>query len=423
MKTLIHSAKIISPGSKHHGKQSDILVEKGKIIAIGKNLSDSEAKSIQADDLHISPGWKDLRANFRDPGEEWKENLSSGLEAAARGGFTGVVLMPSTDPVIDSKSSVEYLLNRAENNTVQLFVAAALSKGMKGDGLSEMFDLHAAGASLFTDDKHPIKKTELMHRALEYCKNFDGLVMSFPFDTGICPGGLIHEGKMSTLLGLRGIPAIAETMCLQRDLDLLRYTGGKLHVGLLSSAEGVEQVRKAKKEGLNITADVSAAHLLFTDKDLESFDSNFKALPPFRSESDRKALIKGLKDGTIDAICSDHCPHDIEAKQKEFEHAEFGIAGIEGAFSAVLKALGSDTDALELLVNKMSIGPSKILGLESNRIEEGADADLSIFSTSQKWVFQEGNISSKSIYSPFYGKTMTGRAIGIIRGKQRKFFL
>jgi len=422
MKTLLHSVKIISPGSKHHGKQRDILIEKGKIIAIGTKLDDPEAKSIQGKDLHISPGWIDLRVNFRDPGEEWKEDLNSGLEAAALGGFTQVVQMPSTDPVIDSKSSLEYLLNRAQGHAVKLHAAAALSKGMKAEGLSEMFDLHTAGACLFTDDKHPVVNTELMHRALEYTKNFNGTVMSIPFDSGICPGGLMHEGKMSTALGLKGIPVIAETLCLQRDLDLLRYTSGKLHVSLLSSAEGVELIRKAKKEGLNVTADVSAAHLLFCDEDLEGYDSNFKTLPPFRATSDRKALIKGIKDGTIDAICSDHSPHDIEAKQKEFEHAEFGFSGIEATFSAALEALGSDQESLEIIVNRLSLGPASLLGLPHTIIEEGADADFTLFSTSKEWVYNRETIKSKSIYSPFLNKKFKGKALGIWRGRHRKLF-
>lgn len=422
MKTLIKAAKIVDPASQHNGKKRDILIEKGVITKIAAKIEDKDAKVIDRKNLHVSPGWLDLRANFRDPGHEYKEDINSGLNAAARGGFTGVVIMPSTSPVIDSKSAVEYALKRAEGNTVELFVAGALSEGMAGKRLAELYDMHKAGAVLFTDDKEPVSNTEMMHRGMEYARNFDGTIMSFPFDEGICPGGLMHEGKMSTSLGMKGIPVIAESMRLQRDLDILRYTSSKLHVALISSAEGVKIIKQGKKEELNLSCSVAAANLVFSDEDLKLFNPDFKALPPYRSKEHQKALIKALKDGTIDAICSDHSPQDVEAKKREYENAEFGQSSIEATFSAAILALGDDPDSLSLIVERMSSGPRRILGLEPIQIEEGATANISLFDPELKWTYKKESIRSKSEYSPFRDLELKGKALGIIKGKRSEIF-
>lgn len=405
-KVLIHS-----PGSSQHGKRRDVLIQKGIIEQIGASIDAGKSKVVSGKDLHLSPGCIDLRVNFRDPGEEYKEDIQSGLDAAAAGGFTRVVVMPSTTKPADNKSVIQYMQSKSAGHVVSLLPAGTLSEKQAGLNLSDMYDMQQAGAVLFTDDKHSVERTELMHLALDYARTFRGLIMSFPFDSGINPGGQMHEGKMSTSLGMKGIPAIAESLRLQRDIELLRYTGGRMHVSLLSTSEGVDLVRKAKKEGLKITADVSAAQLNFLDKDLEGFDAAFKMLPPFRDANHRKALIKGLMDGTIDAICSDHCPQDIEQKRREFEHADFGGSLIEMAFSSALEALGN----AELVMEKLSIGPRKVLGLPIPVIEVGAEAELSVFDAGVNWVCERKALKSRSYISPYNGRTLQGKALMVIR--------
>lgn len=423
MKTLIKSAKIIDPGGPHHLKKLDLLLEKGKISRIAKNLNSEGAREVSAQNLCVSTGWFDARANFRDPGFEEKEDIHSGLEAAAHGGFTSILIMPSTDPIIDNKSAVEYVLKRAEGHLVSLQVCGSLSKGLKNEQLADIYDMQKAGAIAFGNDKADVNRIELMYRALEYCKNFNGLVFSFPYERGLLPGGAMHEGKQSTELGLKGIPSATESIRLQRDIEILRYTGGRMHVSLVSSKESVELIRKAKKDGISLTCDVSASHLVFNDEALSDFDPNFKVLPPFRTEKDRKALIKGLKDGTIDFIVSDHSPQDIENKQKEFDHAAFGASTIEAVFSACIEAFGSDDEGLSLICSKLSAEPKKILGLPKAHIQEGQKANISLFDPEVKWIFERKSVFSKSVHSPFLGKEMNGKVLGVFREKQRKLFL
>jgi len=411
MKTLIKSATIINSGSKHHGLVRDIYIDRGKIIQIGKNLSVDKATIINIPQTFVSSGWIDLRANFREPGHEYKENLESGAKAAKRGGFSKVVLMPSTTPTVNYKSQVDFIINRSKSLSVKLLPAGALTQGMKSEQLSEMFDMYSAGAVAFTDDKLAVG-TELMTRALDYTSNFGGCVMSFPMDFGIILGGMMHEGPTSTSMGVKGIPSAAEEISLQRDIELLRYTNGRLHVSLISTTKSVDIIRKAKKEGLNITCAIAAHQLYFTDEDLKTFDSNFKVLPPYRSKEDRKSLINGLKDGTIDAICSDHCPEDIEHKVREFQDAEFGISSIETTFCSAFTALEKYL-TLEEIVNKLNAGPAKVLGISSSKIEEGNEADLTVFTISQNTTFDRQSWQSRSYNSPFIGKELRGRIIPV----------
>ncbi|MFY7706749.1 MAG: dihydroorotase [Flavobacteriales bacterium] len=412
MKTLIKSALIIDPTSTHNGKKRDILIDKGIIIKIAASISDTKADIISGKNLCVSPGWIDLRANFRDPGDEHKEDLHSGLDAAEAGGFRFVVTMPSTNPVIDSKSQIEYITSRNAHHTVEVLPAGALSAKMEGKVLAEMYDMQQAGAVAFCDDKQNVS-TEMMVRALEYAKNFHGLIMSFPYDGGVNPGGLINEGPSSVNTGMKGLSNTSEELRLMRDIELLRYTGGKLHVSLISTAQSVEFIRKAKKEKLNITCAIAAHQLAFLDSDLEAFDSNLKVLPPFRNAVDRKALIKGLKDGTIDAICSDHQPEDHEHKVLEFEYANFGISSIQTAFSVALTHLG-DSIELPVLIEKFTTGPAKVLGMGISSIEEEYQAELTVFETETERTFGKKEWRSKSINSPFFDKTLKGNVIAVI---------
>jgi dihydroorotase len=320
-----------------------------------------------------------MNVHFRDPGEEYKEDLSSGLAAAREGGFTSVVTMPSTYPAIDSKSSLEYIKQKSSGSGVHVFPAAALSKRLEGKELSEMVDLHEAGAMLFTDDEHVVMDSNLMKKALLYVKNVNGTICSFPQDSSIASQGVMSEGPLSTLMGVRGIPHIAETLLLKRDIDLLRYTSSKLHVVGLSTAEGVKLIRDAKKEGLAITAEVFLANLLWTDSMVDGYQSLYKLCPPLRTEKDRKALVKGVKDGVIDCISSNHRPEDVEHKKVEFGHANTGIAMLESVYPLYRNHLSQELP-LEQFITALTDGPCKVLGLTPARIEKGKKAIITCFS-------------------------------------------
>lgn len=412
MKTLIKSAKILDKKSSRFGTSGDILSEDGVIIRIDTKINDKADYVVQGKDLAVTPGYIDLRASFRDPGAEYKEDLHSGLEAAKAGGFKYVVAMPSTHPVVDNKAMIEYLINKSKHHSTLLLPAGTLSAGMEGKALSEMFDMQSSGAVAFTDDKKSVS-TEMMIRALEYCGNIDGLVMSFPFDPGVNPGGLINEGRYSVETGMKGLSNVSEEVRLSRDIDLLRYTGGRLHVSLISTAGSVEKIRKAKKEGLQITCAIAAHQLAFTDADLTEFDSNLKVFPPFRSATDRKALIAGLKDGTIDAICSDHSPEDYEHKVLEFEYASFGISSIQTAVCVAIHHLSS-VMSVEDILEKFTHGPASVLRMDYPCIEEGAQLSMTILETQTEQTFGPENWKSKSSFSPFYGKTLKGKIVEVI---------
>lgn len=417
----MQKASIIDSRSALNGKKRDILISKGKIQKIAVNIKGGNAKVIKSSNLCVSIGWMDFRANFRDPGHEYKENLESGLNAAARGGFTAVGLMPSTTPPIDSKADVEYLLNRAKNHLVQLIPYGSLSKDLKGETLSEMYDMFLAGARAFTDDKESVKQAGLMQRALYYVKNFGGLVLSFPYDKTIVSNGQINESVISTRLGLKGIPALAEEIQVTRDIYLTEYTGSRIHIGPVSSPKSVELIRDARKNQLKISSEISSHQLYFSDEDLIDYDSNLKVMPPLRQKADQKALIKGLKDGTIDIISSDHSPEDEENKKLEFDFAAFGISGIETAFAAANTALAKHLN-LDELIGKISINPREVLGLELPEITEGEIANLSIFDPDADFIYQAKNAVSLSRNNPFMDKKLKGKVIGVINRGHTSLF-
>ncbi|NND95172.1 MAG: dihydroorotase, partial [Flavobacteriales bacterium] len=320
--TLVN-VKIIDQKSSWNKKRVDVVISDGRISDIGKGLK-PKGTVIKGKNLHLSPGWIDMKVHFCDPGHEYKEDLRSGLSAAKVGGFTSVVTMPDTTPAVDNKSAVEYLLTKSKDSGVKVYPAACISKGNKGKELSEMIDLDRAGVKMFSDDKKAIESSSLMNRALLYAKDTGRVVSTFPQDPYLGEHGSMNEGKVSTSLGLTGIPHIAETIQLRRDIDLLRYTGSKLHVSGVSTSESVKLIKAAKKEGLEISAEVHLANLIWTDDQLRGYDTKFKLSPPLRSEKDRKALVKGVNDGTIDCISSDHRPEDVEHKKLEFGRAHYG---------------------------------------------------------------------------------------------------
>ena len=415
MKKLIKGAIIVDPRSPHHGAKRDVLIGRNKVEKIAARITDESAKEIRFPNSYLSPGWFDTAASFRDPGFEWKEDITTGLNAAEAGGFTAVLAMPNTLPPVANKASVQYALGQGKGHRVELAVAGCISAECKGEQLAEMADMQATGALAFTDYKQPINRTELMSRALEYARNFDALVMSFPWDNGLGNGGVIHEGEVSISLGLKGLPSASEEMRLSRDLDLLRYTGGRMHVMLVSTARAVALIKAAKKEGLAITCGVAAHQLQLTHQDNLGFDSMTKVLPPLRSLDDVKALRKAVVDGTIDVVCSDHSPEDIESKEREFEHAAWGFASLETTFSSLVKGLGNKATA-EIVANSLSLQPREIFGKPAPVIAEGEALNLTHFALEPVHTFDASRMKSKSKMSPFDGQEMPGEVHGVYRG-------
>src|ERR1700712_365751 len=403
MNLLIKSATVIDPNSPFNQQVVDILIEKGIITKIAPEL-EADAELIEAEGLFVSPGFFDLNCNIGELGLETKEDLKTGTAAAAAGGFTGLALMPNTIPPVHSKAEIEYLMNRAKRNLVDVYPLGAISHKREGKDLAEMYDMFLSGAKAFTDGNRPVQDAGLMERALLYAQGFDALIMSYPEDTAIAGKAKVNEGEMSTLLGMKGIPSLAEELMIARDLYLAEYTGSRIHFSTISTVRSVELIRDAKKKGLQVTCDVAVHHLLLTDEALAGFDSQYKVKPPLRTKKDVSALIKGLKDGTIDAIVTQHTPHEVEFKDVEFEVAEYGIIALQTAFSIALKA-GLTVDTI---IQKMAINPRKILNIEVPVIAEGNKANLVVFDKDAEWTYDKFTNKSKSYNSPFIGQQLNG---------------
>jgi dihydroorotase len=398
----------------------DIMITDGIISRIAAQIEPPSGTEIfNIPGSYVSAGWIDMKTNFRDPGDEVKENLDSGIAAAEAGGFTGVVLMPSTNPPIQSKADVEYLRNRSAGKTVNIYPTGTLSVAREGKDITEMFDMKNAGAVAFTDDKKPVTDSGLLLRALQYAGNINSLVISYPDDTGISAKGLVNEGVPSTMAGMKGIPDFAEELMVSRDISICEYTGSRLHFSTISTSASVELIRQARKRGINVSAEVCAHQLYFNDSVIMDYNTNFKVKPPFRNDKDIEALKQGLKDGTIDVICSDHSPHDAESKVVEFDFAAFGIAGIETAFAVANTAAGKEI-GLERLIDAFTVAPRKLLGLEIPSISEGASANLTVFNPETEWEPSIQNMRSKGINNPFIGVTLKGRPLAVINNGRYK---
>ncbi len=414
MTTLLKSATIIDKNSPFHKQTKDILIINGIITTIDDTIENKDDYTIVAlDNLHVSCGWFDTSVSFGEPGYEERETIDNGLQVASKSGFTSVAVNPNTQPVTDIKSSVEFIKNKAINSAVNIYPIGTLTQKQKGIEMAELFDMQQFGAVAFGDYKKPIENDNLLKIALLYAQNFDGLVLSFPKNNKIAGEGVANEGINATKLGLKMIPSLAEEIQIARDLFLLEYTGGKLHIPTISTAKSVKLIKEAKKKGLQVTCSVAIHNLVLTDKELNEFESKYKVNPPLRTEKDRKALIKGVKNGTIDIITSDHNPIDIEHKKVEFSIAKDGTIGLETAFGALQLVLD-----IETIVTCLTENPKKIFGINSTVIKENEKADLTLFTPNVDYTFSVNDILSSSKNSIFTGKKLKGKAYGIFNNKQ-----
>lgn len=416
MKILIQSAKIVSKGSPHHLKKRNILINNGKIAEIGdKNYSAD--KVIDAEGMLLSIGWFDLGAYVGDPGLEHKEDISSLIKTAAAGGFTEVAVLPNTHPAVQTKNEIVYLSQGNSNRLVQIHPMANITKNSKGEELTEMIDLHQAGAVAFTDGLKSIWHTDIFLKSLQYLQKFDGLLIDHPEDNWLNLFGQMHEGIMSTSLGLKGMPRIAEEVATRKNLELLSYAGGRLHFAKISTAKTVEIIRSAKKKGMNVSCDITGFQALLDDSLLADFDTYYKVNPPLREKSDNEALIKGLKDDTIEVLTSGHLPQDDESKLLEFDQAEFGMINLQ-TFGSQLTSLSKWVD-IEDLIAKVTEAPRRILKMEIPLIMEEEKANLTLFDPQAEWIFDQSNNFSKSKNSPFLGKKMKGKVVAVFNNSKQ----
>lgn len=409
MNILIKSATIIDPKSEFHNKTQDLLIENGVISKIANSIKNkNNYQEIKLDNLHISQGWFDSSVCFGEPGYEERETIKNGLKTAAAAGFTAVALNANTNPVLDSNSDITFVNAKSHNNAVTLLPIGSLTTGGKGKDLAELYDMNSAGAVAFYDYKKPISNPNLMKIALQYAGNFDGLVCSFPQENKISGNGVMNENITSTTLGLKGNPSLAEELQVARDLFLLEYTGGKLHIPTISTATSVALIREAKKKKLDVTCSVTIHNLYFTDAALTDFNTHFKVLPPLRIQEDVEALIEGVKDGTIDMVTSDHNPIDIEQKKVEFDHAEYGTIGLESAFGT-LQTIFTTKKTIDILTK----GKARF-HLEQMPINIGNKVNMTLFNPDTKYSFSKDDIISKSKNSIFENETLKGKVYGII---------
>lgn len=412
---LIRNATLLQAGHSLHGKTTDILISNGTIEKIGANLK-AEATEITGDDIWVSAGWVDLRCHLTDPGNEHKDTLQNTLDAAAAGGFTSVVTLPHSEPSIHDKSGVNYIVQSSQNHAVDVLPTGVLSDVKHIENLAELYDMHQAGAVAFTNGDGAVSNG-LLKKALLYTKPFGAMVITHPSDKSVEQGGSVNESETTIHTGLKTSPSLAEYISVREQIEVAKYCDSPVHFSCVSTAESVALIRQAKKEGLAITCDVSIFNLSFTDEEVLGFDENFKLYPPLRSEKDRKALVKGVNDGTIDAICSNHNPQNIESKQVEFDYADTGALSLQLVLPWYIKYLSKAIDK-DVFINALTAGPGRILGLPESKIDEGEVATLTVVDAKAQWAFDKETNKSDSKNSHEWGQEQQGKVLAIFNNKK-----
>lgn len=419
MKLLIKGGRIVNP-AQGFDAVADLLIEDGHIIEMGENLSATDAELFNAQGLVVAPGFIDMHVHLREPGLEAKEDIVSGTRAAAAGGFTTIACMPNTKPAVDSSIIVSGILHRAQyEGIVNVKVIGALSKGQEGKELAEIGDMIFTGAVAISDDGSSLNNNSLLKTGLEYTSMFDCPVITHSEDESLVEDGVMHEGAVSAMLGMKGRPAVAEDIAVARDIMLAEYADAKIHIAHVSSKGAVELIRQAKKKGIKVTAEATPHHLTLTDEAVKSFDTATKVNPPLRSADHVAALIEGLRDGTIDAIATDHAPHAFEEKDMEYKQAPPGFTGMETALGVVLTGLyHTGTLTLLELMDRMSTAPARILGLEAGVLKVGCLADITIFDANAEWIVDSRKFYTKGKHTPFDKKSLKGKVVAtIVKGK------
>ena len=416
MKILIRQARIVDPSSPHHGQVKDLYIENGIIRLIEDHIESEADKTVEFANLNLSTGWMDVFANFADPGYEFKETMETGAAAAVKGGYTDVMLIPNTQPVVHNKSGIEYLVQKGKTLPVNIHPIGAVTKNTNGEELAEMYDMKASGAIAFSDGTHSIQSAGLLLKALQYIKTFNGVLIQLPDDKTINPQGLMNEGIVSTQLGLPGKPSMSEEIVIDRDIKLAKYTESGIHFTGVTSAKSLDYIKAAKQEGIKVSCSVTPDHLFFCDEDLVTYDTNLKINPPLRTREDRSSLQNAIKEGIIDCIATHHLPHEKDSKLVEFEYAKYGTIGLETAYAAINTAMPGEKQ--ETWVKVLSSNPRKLFGLPALSIAIDQPACLTAFDPAQNWTVELKDIKSRSKNSPYLQKTLTGKVLATINKDQ-----
>ncbi|WP_405745925.1 dihydroorotase [Anaerovibrio slackiae] len=412
MKTLIKGGRVIDPANKID-KIADVLVEDGRIAAVGENLPSEGAEVFEAEGKIVSPGLIDMHVHLREPGQEAKEDFGSGSRAAAAGGYTRVATMPNTRPVIDNSALVKAMQKRAEEDAVvHVEIIGAVTKGQQGEEMAEMGDMVQAGAIAFSDDGHFTRSAKVLLNCYDYLRTFDKVIINHEEETSLVEEGVMNESHRSAMLGMKGRPTVAEDIAVARDVMLAEYADARVHVAHISSGRAVDIVRQAKARGVKVTAEVTPQHLTMTDDLVELFDSSTKINPPLREQKDVDAVLAGLLDGTIDCIVTDHSPHAQEEKDREYMYAPSGFPGLETAVGILLTDL-VHTGKLDIamMIEKMTAAPARIFGINAGSLAEGMPADITVIDPELEWTVDDKKFYTKGSHSPFVGRRLKGKAV------------
>lgn len=419
MHILLKNVRIVAPSSPFHGQQQDILIENGQISRVAPDIAANGAEVVTGHNLHVSLGWMDVFAHFCDPGQEHKEDLQTGSQAAAKGGFTTVMIVPNTQPALHTKPQISYVLSHTGGGPVQVLPIGAVTKNLEGASLAEMYEMHETGAVAFSDGIKPVQSPGLLLKALQYVKAFNGTIIQLPDDQSISAHGLMHEGIHSTRLGMPGKPALAEELIIQRDLELARYTASNLHITGVSTAKGIALIAQAKAAGIKVTCSVTPYHLSFTDADLAHYDTHLKVNPPIRGAEDVAALKEAVLNGTVDCFATHHQPQEWDAKQVEFEYAKNGMIGLETCFGALRRHIPQLP--LEQLITMLTVQPRRIFNLPQPELKENVPANLTVFEPDAQWTFSTADIASRSKNSAYIGTELKGKVKAVINRNQAQF--